>query len=337
MVTLQVDPPLRVISAGAFAKFDIKIRTGGTANVLLAARSVPPKSVAIFTQGLGEANPEFHSTLTILTSVDTPAGTYGITLIALINGREYDSQVGLEVTASSTSSQTASTAVGGSLSIDLSTDQRAYQPNATVTIQGHVTDDSGNAVADAGVSVQVDGPTGAETAFLTSLKTDTAGVFQATFTLPASATAGTYTAFTSANKSGFARATTHTTFVVGTSSTPSAVIKDVYATDTSGTRSAVFSAGQTIQVWVVVQNSGAPINQGRVWVQILDPKGTPIYVFTFISTLGTGQTVTVSFGFAVTANMGLGLYRANALVSDKLISEGGTFLASGNTDFALSA
>lgn len=336
---LQVDPTLRTISAGTFAKFNINIRVEGSASVLLAARTVPPRSVAIFTQNLGVANPEFHSTLTIVTATDTSPGTYGITLIAIINGQEYDAQIGLEVTAASnitTTSQTASITTGVGLSIALSTDQHNYQPNATVNLQGRVTDNSGSAVADAGVSVQVDGPTGAEIVFLTSLKTDAAGVFQASFKLPGGATGGTFTAFATATKGSFASATTHTTFVVGTSSTPSVVIKDVYATDMSGTRTATFSAGQTVLVWVVVENSGATF-EGVIWVQVRDPNGTPIWIQFQISQLGTGQTVKVAFGFTITANMALGLYTANALVSDKLISQGGTFLASANTEFALTA
>jgi len=335
---VQVDPSLRTISAGAFAKFNINIRANQTANVLLAARAVPPRSVAIFTQNLGVANPEFHSTLTIVTSADTPIGTYGITLIALVGGQEFDTQIGLEVTASSTTitSQTTSIAAGVGLSIALSTDQHSYDPNATVNLQGRVTDDSGSAVADAGVSVQVDGPTGAEIVFLSSLKTDAAGVFQVTFKLPASATGGTFTAFATATKGGFAGATTHTTFVVGTSSTPSVVIKEVYATDMSATRTTTFSAGQTVLIWIVVENSGATF-EGVIWVQIRDPNGTPIWIQFQISQLGTGQTVKIAFGFAITTNMKSGLYTANALVSDKLISQGGTFLASANTEFALTA
>ena len=89
-------------------------------------------------------------------------------------------------------------------------------------------------------------------------------------------------------------------------------------------------------VWVVVENSGATF-EGVIWVQIRDPHGTPVWIQFQISQLGTGQTIKVAFGFAITANMASGLYTANTLVSDKLISQGGTFLASANTEFALTA
>lgn len=334
-VSLEVHPSLRSISAGAFAKFEIGIKSPTYANVLLTARSVPPNSVAIFTQNLGVANSDFQSTLTIVTSADTPAGTYGVTLIALINGVEYTSQIGLEVTASTSGTPTATISAGTSLTITISTAERSYNANATVNLQGHVTDNTGSAVADATVSVQVDGPTGVEISMLDNLRTDTAGVFHASVNL-ASAPAGTYTAFATAAKAGYTSATTHTTFVVGTSTTPSVVIQEVYVTDISGTRTTTFSAGQTVLVWVEIENSGATF-QGVIWVQIRDPNGTPIWIQFQISQLGTGQTVKIAFGFTITGNLRAGLYTANALVSDKLISQGGAFLASANIDFALTA
>jgi uncharacterized membrane protein len=170
---------------------------------------------------------------------------------------------------------------------------------------------------------------------LDNLRTDTAGVFHASVNL-ASAPAGTYTAFATAAKAGYTSATTHTTFVVGTSTTPSVVIQEVYVTDISGTRTTTFSAGQTVLVWVEIENSGATF-QGVIWVQIRDPNGTPIWIQFQISQLGTGQTVKIAFGFTITGNLRAGLYTANALVSDKLISQGGAFLASANIDFALTA
>jgi len=87
-------------------------------------------------------------------------------------------------------------------------------------------------------------------------------------------------------------------------------------------------------IWVVLQNIGAPI-QGVIWIQILDPRGTPVSIQLQVSTLATNGIVKVAFGFSPTANAALGVYNANALVSDKLISEGGTFLANANTQFVL--
>jgi hypothetical protein len=336
-VLLRVDPPSLTMSKNGIARFKIHIRADGSANVLLAAKGVPPSSVAIFTQDAGVASPEFNSALIIAGSDDTPIGSYQITVISLVNGQEFDAAVTLEVksTSSTANTQTStSNMLGAALEASVRTDQRNYNPNATVYIQGRVTDDAGSAVPDVGVSLQVDGPTGVEIEFMTGLRTDSAGVFENSFQIPSNSTAGTYTVFASVAKAGYAGATTHTTFVVGTSSTPSVVIGEVYTTDLSGNRSVVFRAGQTILVWVVVENSGSSFN-GVIWVQIRDSNGTPIWIQFQITPLGTGQTVKVAFGFQVTSGMTTGVYTVNTLVSDKLISQGGTFFASANTEFAV--
>jgi hypothetical protein len=338
-VQINVDPTLETINAGAFAKFEIHVKAEGEVSILLAAKGVPPDSVAIFTPPTGVADAEFRSTLTIVTSTTTPQGTYGVTLVASINEQEFDSQIGLEVTASSTvtettSSSSISVSVGTALALTLYTNAHQYSANDTVKVEGHVADDGGNAVENAAVTVQIDATTGAELYSQQDLSTDLAGIFQFNFKLPASATAGTYTIFASASKPGYVSATTHTTFVVGTSSTPSIIIKTVYAGDSSGNPSAVFTAGQTVYIWVTVQNVGATF-QGVIWVQVRDPNGVPVSIQIRISQLTSGETITDGFGFTFLGLATVGLYSVNALVSDKLISQGGTFFANTNTEFAL--
>lgn len=331
----QASPSSQSIPAGAYARFDINISQTTTTNVLLIARGVPYHSIAIFTPEVGVASPQFHSTLTVATSVDTPTGNHNITIVALLNEQEYTTAVNLQITSSitsQTSTATISASLGLSLSVD--TDQHFYKPNSTVMVRGHVTDTSGSAAAGVRVSVQVDDPGGVEVIFVSNLMTDAAGVFKTTFKLDANATVGTYTVFVSSIKSAYTPATTHMTFVVGSSSTPSVMITQIYVTDTTGNPSAVFSPGQTALVWVVIQNSGAPF-QGVIWVQVSDPSGSPRSIQLQISTLNTGASVKVAFGFTATANLPHGIYTANTLVSDKLISQGGTFLASANTQFAL--
>ena len=334
---IQASPSSQSILAGAYAKYAINVSQPTTSNVLLIARDVPYHSIAIFTPEVGVANPQFHSTLTIATSADTPTGRYNITVVALLNDQEFTTFVNLQIglssfTTSRTSTTSASAALGLSLSVD--TDQHFYEPNATVIVRGHVTDSSGSAATSAQVSVQVDDPKGAEVLFATNLMTDTAGVFKTTFKLGANATEGTYTVFASSSKSAYTPAITHMTFVVGSSSTPSVAITQIYITDTAGNLTGVFHIGQTILLWVVVRNDGAPL-QGVIWVQVLDPTGSPRTIQLQISTLSTGASVRVAFGFTATANLPLGVYTANTLVSDKLISQGGMFLASADTQFAL--
>lgn len=338
-VQFLVEPPSRTINAGEFAKFNTQVLVNGTADVVLTAGGIPAHGMAIFTRDVGFAQPEFYSDLVIVTSNDTPFGNYTITVIALVNGQEFNAQVNLQIARYSTvtsNQMTTSTAASYVLDVSLSTDQLEYQPNATVNIQGYVTDEGGGAIQGASVAVQVDGPSGAEIMFMNSLQTDMAGVFRASFSLPSNSTAGTYTTFASASKSGYASATTHRTFVVGTSPTPSVVIREVYTTDLSGNSSAVFSPGQTVLVWVVVENDGATFD-GVIWAQIRDANGTPIWIQFHISSLDTGQSVVVAFGFQVTAGVSPGVYTASILVSDKLISQGGSFFASANAEFAVAS
>lgn len=332
---LQVAPSMQSITAGDYARFDINISQAGTANVLLVARDLPAQSNAIFAPQAGVANPQFHSTLAIVTSTDTPAGNYNVTVVALLNGEEYPIYIGLQLSSNTTSTQTSAiTSTSRSLSLGVNTDQHFYEPNSTVTVRGQLTAASGDAIPGADVSVQVDDPTGAQLILVNNLTTDAAGIYHTEVKLDPNAAIGTYTVFVSSFESGYEGATTHTTFVVGSSLTPSVVISQVYITDATGNPSGVFSVGQTILVWVTVQNNGAQF-QGVVWVQILDPNGTPQSIQLQISTLPTGASVKIGFGFTASPNLPRGIYAANALVSDKLISQGGTFLVSAKAQFAL--
>jgi uncharacterized protein YfaS (alpha-2-macroglobulin family) len=214
----------------------------------------------------------------------------------------------------------------------VSTDQTQYQPNSTVTIRGLVTDGTGNAVGQAKVSVQVDGPRGAQLLYLNNLATDPAGAFQTQLNLVSTIPTGTYTVFASATKSGYSSTTTRTTFVVGASTTPSVIIRAVYTGDSAGNPASTFKVGQTIWIWVVIQNIGATF-QGIVWIQVRDPSGMPVQIQIHMATLEAGQTT--KEGFTLLENATTGVYTVNALVSDKLISQGGIFLASSQTQFAL--
>jgi hypothetical protein len=335
---LQVNPSSSAITAGDFAKFNIQLsRSSGSeasALIFLVARGVPPHSIAIFSPNTGVAAPGFHSTFTLVTSGNTPAGNYEVTVVARVNGQELSGQVALTITAGAGSTTTATESSAGRLFMTVTTDQPQYQPNASVTIQGQVTDSSGSAIANAAVSVQVDSSTGVEVFFGNDLQTDNAGTFQAELTLPATATAGTYTVFATASQVGYVSVAGRATFVVGASTTPSVSITAVFAGDSSGNPVSTVSAGQTIWVWVTVQNNGATF-RGVVWVQVHDPNGVPVQIGIHIETLAAGQTIKDGIGFTLLGNAAHGVYRVDALVSDKLISQGGTFLAESQTQFAL--
>ena len=337
-VVLQIQPSSSTINVGAFAKFGISLVDNSTSGVSLVARGVPPGSVAIFAPSGGIANPAFNSTLTIVTSPVTPTGTYVVAAVAIVNSGEFTANVTLQVlavsSATSVVSPSTNSSFGSTLVMAVSTDKNLYQPNSTVSIRGQVTDGTGDAIAGANVSVQVDGPNGAQLLYTNNLGTDSAGAFESRVGLASTSLTGTYTVFATAAKSGYSSTTTRTTFVVVASTTPSVIIRAVYAGNSAGKPSSIFTVGQTIWVWVVIQNIGATF-QGVVWIQIRDPNGVPVQIQIHIATLEAGQTTKDGIGFTLLQNATTGVYTVNALVSDKLISQGGIFLASSQTQFAL--
>ena len=330
---LQAEPGSKNMNAGSYAQFEISVANVGPANVLLVAKGIPDQSIAFFTPQNGIANPNFNSIFTLAASPSAPIGNYSITVVALVGGQEISTNVSLQITSAQTNS-TLIIPASSSLSVKVETDQSYYEPNGTVNIRGVVMDSTGSAVPDAALSIQVDGPSGSELATLTSVTTDTAGVFQTYLTIPLNTSSGSFTVFAAASKDGYTSATAHTNFLIGPSSTSSVAILQVFSTDTTNATAGIFSPGQTVLIWVVLQNIGAPI-QGVIWIQILDPRGTPVSIQLQVSTLATNGVVKVAFGYSPTANAALGVYNANALVSDKLISEGGTFLANANAQFVL--
>ena len=337
-VTLGIQPSSSTISAGAYAKFAVQVVDTSTAEVFLAAGGLPPDSVAIFTPNFGVANPTLNSTLTIVTSVDTAPGNYSLTAVATLDGKESTTQVSLQILApasvTATANTNASVSYATTLTMTVTTDQTQYQPNSTVNIQGQVTDSTGSVVTGATVSIQVDAATGVQLFYTNNLQTDTAGVFQTPVSLPDNSPTGTYTIFASASKPGYSNITSRTTFVVGASTTPSVIIKAVYTGDSTGNPMSTFTSGQTIWVWVVIENFGATF-QGVVWIQVRDPNGVPVQIQIHIAKLGAGETVKDGLGFALPVPPTIGVYTVTALVSDKLISQGGIFLASAETQFDL--
>jgi hypothetical protein len=68
---------------------------------------------------------------------------------------------------------------------------------------------------------------------------------------------------------------------------------------------------------------------------VRDPNGVPVQIQVHLIQLNAGETIKDGIGFTLPSKPTLGVYTINALVSDKLISQGGTFLTSSETQFAL--
>jgi len=124
---------------------------------------------------------------------------------------------------------------------------------------------------------------------------------------------------------------------VPVSSQLSIEIVGVYTTDTNGTNMTTFRRGQTIIVWVAVRNSGSDLDLSPLgpitWTEVVDPRNAPLTIQLHISVLLGGRRVTRE-GFSVLLGYGpgltdipLGMYKASGFVSDKMISQGGSFFA----------
>ncbi|MEM3463141.1 MAG: hypothetical protein QXJ15_05695, partial [Candidatus Bathyarchaeia archaeon] len=148
------------------------------------------------------------------------------------------------------------------------------------------------------------------------------------FTLPKDAQSGTYTAYVTASKEGYMDGRGQASFSVGESQTPAVAIAALYLSDMGNATRSTFSPGETLIVWVVVRNAGAPLERGTIWAEVDDPGGVPLMVQFQIAAIGRGAEVKAGFSLTLSADAYPGAYKVKAFVSDKMISEGGKFLAS---------
>lgn len=125
-------------------------------------------------------------------------------------------------------------------------------------------------------------------------------------------------------------------------------IVGVYTTNSTGYNMTTFKRGQTVIVWVAVRNLGSDLDLPPLgpimWVEIADPRNAPFTVQFHIGVLLGGGRITRA-GFNVRLDYGPGIvdiptgtYRASGFVSDKMISQGGSFFApQGSTTFEVSS
>jgi len=119
--------------------------------------------------------------------------------------------------------------------------------------------------------------------------------------------------------------------------TVSIQIVGVYTTNSTGHNMTTFKRGQTVIVWVTVRNLGSDLDLPPLgpitWVEVTDPRSAPFTVQFHIGVLPGGGRITRA-GFNVRLDYGPGIvdiptgtYRASGFVSDKMISQGGSFFA----------
>jgi len=326
---IQASPSSLTVDPGQNAQYTVTSTSlnGFSGEISFSLTGAPPTSTSSF-------NPEkvsldgdkvASSTLSVSTDESTAPGTYTLTITAAAWGKglTHKTTVALILTGAKTG-----------LSVTISTEKLSYDAGSSVSLFGYVTDPSGP-VGDATVSIQVLSPQGA-TLHIVYARTRNDGYYSDSFQLGGDAGAGTYGVYATASKPGYQDASGHCTFTVGASSTPNVVITKVYTTDMRWSAKSVFKPGETFMVWVEVVNSGADLVEGIVWVQVIDPSGAPIKVDFHVGPIAQGQTVKEGFSITLPVEAPRGEYRVSGFVSDRMISEGGKFLATMQVKFKVS-
>ena len=221
-----------------------------------------------------------------------------------------------------------------SFTINISPDKPTYSQGEIVYLTGSIIDSGKTQPTNGTISIQVLNPNGS-TIHIASKTANSFGDFSDNFTLTDEATSGTYTVFVTLSLLGYQDSYHHATFTVGESLTPSIRISSLYVTDQSGENRSSFNPGETVIIRVVVQNGGAELEKGMIWVEVSTPDGVPIPPVFVETKIKRGEMVTVGVSTPLSDDADLGQYTANSYVSNKMISQGGKFLTKSKTIFEL--
>ncbi len=82
-----------------------------------------------------------------------------------------------------------------------------------------------------------------------------------------------------------------------------------------------------------MDNAGADLKEGVVWVEVTDPRGMPVMVGAIGSSIKHMEQTKVWFQVRLSQDSPLGLYEVTSLISTGYISKGGKFIASEGTTF----
>lgn len=123
------------------------------------------------------------------------------------------SAIALALLALLTLATPASPAGGGGLSISARATKETYDAGELVRIEGSVTDEAGNPVANALISIQVDKPSG-DLLHVGAEFSNGEGAFSHEFRIPYDAEAGTYAIHLTASKQGYLDSSAQISFVV---------------------------------------------------------------------------------------------------------------------------
>ncbi len=323
---LEVAPLSQIVTLGRSTSFQLSLRATdlyGLVPVNLSVAGLPRNTTYKFNPDSLTVPTDTHvnSTLVVETTDLTPPGIYPIQVTATDRSDGSADSITVMLIVSS-----------ASFTITVTPDKPTYSQGEVVIFYGSVRDFEDLPARGGSVSIQILNPSGS-TVHVASATTNRFGQYSDNFTLTSEATVGTYTVFVTATVPGYQDSYNQVTFTVGESLTPSITIVAVYLTDPAGLNRSGFRPGETAVVRVIVQNGGAELKKGMIWVEVDNPDGVPISVTFVETTIGRGGTVTVGVSTTLAESSVSGYYNANSYVSDKMISQGGKFFANAKTIF----
>lgn len=338
---LKVDPPSHQVqhlkngrSRTATYSILVKALGGFRGEVELSVQGLPEDSEAFFNPEDGVPKPVFASILKIIVPPSTPAGAYTLRIIGSSGDMEHYATTTLIVEGEATASTTPPEPKG--LVVTVSTDEEIYEKGDNVEISGYVKLSSGDSVEGATVSLNILDQAGkAVNAAVT--QTNGAGRYSDEFLIPSDAADGVYTTYATASLTGYKNSYAKVTFTVGVSQLPSVRIVNATVTALSGAPSSEFHPGETVVAWAVVNNTGADLVDGNMWVEALDPDKSPITLVVVVVTVHTGEQVKIGTHVILGVNAKLGTYTVRILVSDGPIMTGGKFLDNKETVFLVTS
>ncbi len=319
----KANPNSQLVIPGDSVEYDIFISTSGLSDepITFSVGGLPENCTSEFNTNPVIIGPDYEQDLTLLIGTGFLAnpGIYYLTITGKCNAE------GGPICATSL----VLIISGASLQVEISTDKLTYNPGETVHIDGKI-GDSGVSTHNVSISIQVVDHSG-DVTHIGHTATDVHGSFHNNFTLSDNSKPGTYQIFITASKLGIRDAYGQQSFVVGESSDPGIIIATIYSTDANNLEKNIFSPGETVSVVLDINNGGAELD-GIIWIEVEDQSGIPLQVITIENIIKNTVKddegpITIRISFKLSDQASSGSYSMKGYVSDKLISDGGKFLA----------
>jgi hypothetical protein len=343
---LEAKPPLRECGAGEDAKFDVQIigveegdgSSIGRAKrelVFLRVEGLPLEWASQLSPRVGRT--DFKSKLTIRTAAESPPGRYNITVVGVgFGGATASVIISVIIVEQPGPKPGPKEPYRSGLELTVRTDKAGYKVGDDVEIIGGLSTDFGEPVFNATIYLFAVNPAG-RVIYFNLTRTDRLGAFYNSFKLTEVGNVkplnGTYVIYATAIYKGKILRT-HTTFILEYPSYPSVQIESILILNPEGNETkSMYRQGDSMKIKVTVTNYGMALDSSVVWVEIQAPNRIPIKVMLRIVPIRSGESKELIFDFKIPLNVETGIYYVKAYVSDRPISSGGRFIATGSETF----